>query len=306
MAEEDIKYVDAMEITKGNGNAVYNQDKALITQMMEWAWTHPRNLKKVINNCTTIVTMDAVVAESCTYNLPKGDGVVGPSVQLARIIARQMGNMRVEQRVLAVEDRSVICEGMCFDLETNYAVKTEVRRSIMGRKGRYSDDLITLTGAAGAAIAFRNAVFNVIDPEIVNKIHSAAKRKVTGDLTTEDKLVARRTSIVNGFKTTYQQFGLTEEEIAKSVKKKLIEHIDADDILRLIGYENALKQGATTFEEVFRTYNAPPAPPPDKSIERIDILLKGAKTRKDLEKLKAGIVTPELSNLYDELWSKLK
>lgn len=301
MSDEDVQYVDAVQVIKEN--AVFQQDKALITQMMEWAWSHPRNLKKVIHNCMTIVTMDVEVASSCTYNLPKGDGVIGPSVQLARIIARAMGNMRCEQRVVAVEDRQVICAAMCFDLETNYAVKTEIRRSIWGRKGRYSDDLITLTGAAGAAIAFRNAVFNVVDPEVVKKIHESAKRKVTGDLTTEDKLIARRTAVVNGFKTSY---GLTDEQIAKSVKKKLIEHITADDVLKLIGYENAIKAGMASFEEIFLSVEVKPVIIPDKSEERLSTMIKAAKTRKDLEKLKSEVKSNDMSILFDEVWKNLK
>lgn len=302
MQDDDVQYVDAVQVIKDN--AVFQQDKALITQMMEWAWNHPRNLKKVLNTCKTIVTMNVEVASSCTYNLPKGDGVIGPSVQLARIIARSMGNMRCEQRVVAVEDRQVICAAMCFDLETNYAVKTEIRRSIWGRKGRYSDDLITLTGSAGAAIAFRNAVFQVVDPAVVDEIHSSAKRKVTGDLTTEDKLIVRRTVIVNAFKSSY---GLTDEQIAKSVKKKLIEHITADDVLKLIGYENAIKTGMASFEEIFLSIEVKPTAPPDKSIERLETMIKAAKTRKDLEKLKdeiKGDVT--LSQVYDDAWKILK
>lgn len=306
MADEDVKYVDAVEVVKGNGNAVFNHDKALITQMMEWAWSHPRNLKKVIANCTAIVTMDVDTAAACTYNLPKGDGVIGPSVHLARIIARQMGNMRVEQRVLAIEERQVICEAMCFDLETNFAVKTEVRRSIWGKRGRYSEDMIVTTGAAGTAIAFRNSVFAVVDPDIVKKIHDISKKRVTGDLSDETKLVAKRTLVINGFKTAYQQYGLTEEEICRAVKRKLVDHINADDVLKLIGYENALKSGDASFEDIFRPAPLVHNPPPDKSVERMETLLKAAKTRKDLEKLKPQVTGPELSILYDEMWNTLK
>lgn len=304
---EDIKYIDAVEVIKGgNNNAAFNADKALIMQMMEWAWQHPRNIKKVLNNCTTIITMNDEVAKSCTYNLPKGDGIIGPSVHLARIIAKQMGNMRCESRVLNVEERQVVSEALCFDLETNFAVKAEVRRSIWGIKGRYKDDMIITTGAAASAVAFRNAVFGVIDAEIVNNLHSIAKRKVTGDLSTEEKLVSRRTQIVNGFKAIYQPFGLTENEIAASVKKKLIVHIGEDEVLKLIGYENSLKKGLATFEEIFRPTPDKPTPPPDKSLERVETLMNAAKTRKDLEKFKAQVSTPELSILYDELWTKLK
>lgn len=299
---DEIEYLDVVQIVKEN--ALFQQDKAMITQMMEWAWSHPRNLKKVLNNCISIVTMDAEVAAACTYNLPKGDGIVGPSVYLAKIIARQMGNMRCEQRVVSIEDRQVISAAMCFDLETNFAIKTEVRRSIWGRKGRYSDDLITLTGAAGASIALRNAVFAVVDPTLVNKIHTSAKRKITGDLSTEEKLIGRRTTIVNGFKTMY---GLLDEEIARSVKKKLVEHIDADDVLKLIGYENAIKSGMASFEEIFRPVpeQRPPAPA-DKSEERMKILIGAAGNRVDLKKLDKDITTNELRMMYDEKWKILK
>lgn len=307
MAEEDVKYIDSVEVIKDN--AIFQQDKAMIHQMMDWAWSHPRNITKVKNNCIAMVTMDLEVASECTYSLPKGNGIVGPSIVLAKLIARQMGNMRCEQRVVSIEEKQVISSAMCFDMETNFAVKTEVRRSIWSpKKGRYTDDMITLTGAAGASIAFRNAVFSVIDPSLVKVIHNAAKKKVTGDLSTEEKLIGKRTTVVNGFKTLYQSYGLTDEEISRSVKKKLIEHITADDIIVLIGYENSLKTGISSFDEIFRPtiFETKPVPPADKSEERLKVMILAAKTRKDLEKIKSEVKSVEMSLIFDVAWKELK
>lgn len=301
----DYELLETEELTP-NGLVNYQQDKAMIDIQISTARKYPRNLKKAIENAITVVTMDEEIAKSCTYSLQKGKTITGPSVNLARILARKMGNMRAENRVIGYDATHVTCEATCIDLETNYGVRTTIKKSIVGKSGRFSEDLIVITGNAGNAIAFRNAVFAVIDVEIVNKVHNAAKAKITGDLSDETKLIARRNKIFEGFKQQYHSMQLTDEEIAKTVGRSTINHITKDDIVVLLSFENSLASGEMTPESLFRPERSRPVIPTDKSGDRLLSLIKNAKTKDELTKHLQHCNTVELKAEYDKRFKELK
>ena len=236
---------------------------------------YPRNLARVKENCLAIVTMDSKVAESCRYTLPRGGkSLSGPSVHLARILVQSYGNVRVDARVKQITDKQIISEAVVFDLETNYACKVEVRRSIMGKNGRFNDDLITVTGNAATAIAFRNAVFSVIPKGLTDLCADAALRVVTGDLSNEDKLVKARNTAMDYMKTTYN---VTEEQVLTAIGLRSINQIKAEQIADLKGLIQAIKDGDTTVEETFH------------------IIVKGKAEKKAVYKTQTEIIQAELS-----------
>lgn len=210
---------------------------------------YPRNLSRVKENCLAIVTMDSSIAESCRYTLPRGaKSISGPSVHLARILVQSYGNIRVEAKVKNITDRQIISEAVAFDLETNYACKVEVRKSIIGKNGRFNDDMITVTGNALNAIAFRNAVFSVIPKGLTDICSNAALQVITGDLSDEVKLVKKRTEILTRMKSSYN---ITEDQILKSIGLQSVNQIKAEQIADLISIGQAIKDGDTTVEHVF-------------------------------------------------------
>lgn len=214
---------------------------------------YPRSLARVKENALAIITMDKATAEQCRYALPRdGKTVSGPSVHLARIIVQQYGNIRVDARVKQITDRQIISEAVCFDLETNYAVKVEVRRSIIGRKGRFNDDMITMTGNAANSIAFRNAVFSVIPKGITDVCYNTAMHMITGDLSDEAKLIKRRNEVIEKMKSTYN---ITEEQILSSIGLRSIGQVKAEQIADLISIGQAIKDGDTTVEMAFSINN---------------------------------------------------
>src|SRR5690606_22894062 len=102
---------EVQEVGNAGNMEVYQQDRASIDIQISTAKRYPRNLKRAIENAITIVTMDANIAQECTYSLKKGGKLItGPSVVLAKIVAQQMGNMRVEQRVVGYDATHVTCE----------------------------------------------------------------------------------------------------------------------------------------------------------------------------------------------------
>lgn len=228
-------------------------ERANVDSQVATAKQYPRDLARSINNSIAMATMDYNTAQSCGYALPRGGKpITGPSVHLAKLIVSNWGNIRAEAKVVQITDKQVISRGTCWDLENNVATAFEVRRSIVGKGGkRFSDDMITVTGNAANSIAYRNAVFSVIPKAVVDKVYQAAQHFITGDLSDEEKIVARRKKCIDFFKDEY---GITEEEVVMLCGKQTVNQIKAEQIALLLGITQSLKDGDTTVEELMKPY----------------------------------------------------
>ncbi|MCP3894025.1 MAG: hypothetical protein GY706_05270 [Bacteroides sp.] len=225
-------------------------EKAAIDTQVATAKAYPRDITRARNNSIALATMNEEVAQSCSYAVPRaGKPITGPSVHLARILAQQYGNIRAESRVVEITESHVVSRGMAIDLESNYAVCFEVRRSIKGKYGRFSEDMITVTGNAANAIAFRNAVLAVIPKGLVDETYKAAQQFITGDLSDETILIARRKKAVDFFLSEYS---ITEAEVIKLCGKETINQIRANEIALLIGFQQSLKDGDTTVNDLMK------------------------------------------------------
>lgn len=224
-------------------------ERAAVDIQVSTAKAYPRDLSRCINNAITIATIDEETAQACGYALPRGGKyITGPSVHLAKILAQQYGNMRAEARVVNVTPTQVISRGMAWDLENNYAVAFEVRRSIVGKNGnRFAEDMITVVGNAANSIAFRNAVFALVPKAMTDKAYRAAQNLITGDLSNEEKLIQRRSKAVNYFK---DQYGISEEEVVKLCGKQTINQIRENEIAVLLGFQQSLKDGDTSVDDL--------------------------------------------------------
>jgi len=229
--------------------AIEAEQRAEYDIQIATAKRYPRNLKSVRDNCIAIATMNKETASSCRYTLPRGGkSLSGPSVHLARIIAQQYGNIRIDSKVKQITDKQIISEAVCFDLETNYACKVEVRKSIIGKNGRFNDDMITVTGNAANAIAFRNAVYNVVPKAIYESVYNSAVRMITGDLSSNDLLIKERKNIISYFINEYK---VTEDQILNAMGLRSVNQIKAEQIADLNGMRQSLKDGDSTVEEMF-------------------------------------------------------
>lgn len=245
MENKDLNIIEtsSIEVIEAQQRAEY--DIQIVT-----AKRYPRDLQKVQSNCITIVTMNKDTAATCRYALPRGGKQLnGPSVHLARIIAQQYGNIRVDAKIKQITDKQIISEAVCFDLETNYACKVEVRRSIVGKNGRFNDDMITVTGNAANAIAFRNAVFNVVPKGISENVYNAAMKTVAGDLSDKQKLISSRKKWLDFFKSEYD---VSEEDILKAMGLRSVNQIKSEQIIDLNSMHQAIKDGDSTVEQMFK------------------------------------------------------
>lgn len=274
--EQNLELTETAEVIEVS--VIEAQDRAMIDMQIATAKRFPRNVQRAINNSIAIITLDIETAKTCHYSVPRGGkSVSGPSVHLAKILAQNWGNMRIEAKVVNTDMKHVTSQAVAFDLENNLAIKVEVKRSIVGKFGRYNDDMITVTGNAGNSIALRNAILAVIPKGVVDKCYNTAKQKITGDISDETKLISRRKQVIDTLKDTYS---VTEKEILAAIGKQSINHITADDIITLIGVGQAIRDGDTTVDEAFKGGK------PDAvavTLEDVDFLFQ----------TKKGLLTPE-------------
>lgn len=297
---EEIKGYEMLQVEAPNPAQLVasldRAERANIDIQVSTAKQYPRSISRCANNAVAIATMDKETAQSCGYALPRGGKpITGPSVHLAKIIAQQYGNLRAEAKVVEITDRQVVSRGTAWDLENNYAVAFEVRRSIVGRNGnRFTDDMITVTGNAANSIAYRNAIFGVVPKSITDKAYKAAQHLITGDLSDEEKLIKRRDGAIKHFVDTY---AITEEEVIKLCGKHTVNQIQAGEIALLLGFAQSLKDGDTTVEELMAPFRKGKAKTKGASAKSFD---EDAVEDAEAVDTETGEVINKNANLFNE------
>lgn len=213
----------------------------------------PRHVSQFKTKLIEMATIDPETAERCFYTLKRRDAdgqekiIQGPSVRLAEIAVANWGNLRAAARVIGIDDKFVTCQAACHDLETNVAVTMEVKRRITTKKGfRFGDDMIGVTANAGCAIAFRNSVFKVVPAAYIKDAFTKVLEFARGS-ENDSGFAARRTAIVDYFTMR----GVELEAVLKYLGRKAVPEINADDVLKLRGVVNAIRDGEYTIDEAF-------------------------------------------------------
>lgn len=273
---------DEIVTYKMEGNDIaYLQEKGNMDVQITTAKAYPRNVRRAIDNAIVLVTMDEETAQTCTYSLPRGGKTItGATIHLAKILAQNWGNLRIEAKVVDISQKHITSQAIAFDLENNLAIKVEVKRSITDRNGkRFNDDMITVSGNASNAIAMRNAILSVIPKAVVDKVYKEAIKTITGDISDKTKLMAKRKQVLDGFKEVYE---VSEAEVLKVINKASIDHIGADELTVLIGLAQAIKDGDTSVEETFRKKEKTSATAKSE-VEQIEVKVSNVKSKKTNE-----------------------
>jgi hypothetical protein len=240
-----------VQVIQQSATAMVAQERAQIDSQIATAKAYPRDLMKVSDNCVAIVSMDAKTASDCRYVKPVGNNktTAGPSVHLARIIAQQYGNIRIQQRIKEIGQREIIAEAVAHDLETNIAVSVEARRSIIDKQGkRYKDAVITTNAMGVLAIAERNAILKIIPKNIIDKAYNAAFNTANGDLSSEQKIIKKRKEL---FDWLEKKYGAKEKDVLYALGLKSITQVDKEQLVTLRGLYNSMKDNEITPEELF-------------------------------------------------------
>lgn len=240
----EAEKVEVLQVNSADSLAALNRSE--IDVQIATAKQYPRNLAQVLKNIETLATMDEETAGQCFYILRRqGKAIEGPSVRMAEIIASSWGNIRVQARIIANDGKMITAQGICHDLESNYAVSSEVKRRITDKNGKtYSEDMQVVTGNAACAIAMRNALFKVVPAALVKKVMAKAKLVSIGKA---NSLEESRQKMLDYFK----KLGVEDKNIFDYLSISKIEEIDTDMLVELRGLANAIKEGTTTVQETF-------------------------------------------------------
>lgn len=187
--------------------------------------------------------MSEEVAATCYYVLPRGNDktIQGASVHLARILAQNYGNLRIAAKGTQISDKYVTAEAVCLDLETNLAIRIEVRAKILDKSGRrYNEDMINTTMLAAISKAQRNAILQVIPRGFVDEVYKTAMAKLTEPLKEQNKLNVARTNAMAWFKKNHN---IEPKTILAYFERKTIEELTAEDVAELRGIRQAIVDG---------------------------------------------------------------
>ena len=243
--EENFEITEVQPVTVTEA-----QSRAEIDIQVATANRYPRNVDRAVQNVIAVVSRDKELAEKCIYTLPRaGKEIQGASVHLARLLASEYKNLRIDARIVEIGDTMITAQATCMDLQNNYAIRTEVKRRITKKNGeRFEEDMIVVTCNAALSIASRNAILQTIPAVYVNPVYKAAQKAVVGDLTDEQKLIKRRKEILDGYLNTWN---VTEGEILRLLELETVNQIKEQQMLTLVGLANAIKDGDTTVKEAF-------------------------------------------------------
>tara|TARA_R110000822_G_scaffold47388_5_gene125688 strand:- start:457 stop:1407 length:951 start_codon:yes stop_codon:yes gene_type:complete len=222
---------------------------ASIKERTEIAKANPRDVKAVLNEVENLSTISEEIALSCFYVIIKDKKpFVGISVRLAELVASSWGNIHSGARIINKNDKEVTVQGFVHDFQKNSVFTVEIQRPIFGMTAEQS---INNTSAA-SSIAFRNAVFKAIPASLISSIVDNIKHYVLSS-----RGNTKKTSRVNNTIEYFKSKGVTSSHISFILGKNIV--FDAEntillneDLFLLIGIKNAIEEGDTTIDEVFK------------------------------------------------------
>ena len=193
------------------------------------------------------------------YRYPRGGSTIeGPSVTLAREMARIMGHMRYGIRILASHEEMVHIQGWAYDCETNsYREAEDIFQKLIERKGQGwikpdERDLRELIFRRGA-ILVRNAILQLMPPDYIDdavkEIKTTMVKIAHGELQ-----VGREEAI----KTVVRQFdmgGVTTDMLTEYLGHELA-LINAAELAELRTILKTLQDGMGKREEYFNVSKA--------------------------------------------------
>ncbi len=233
------------------------QTRVEIETQIATAKMYPRDIEKYKDTLEGLIKGSISLAEDCFYVLPRGDGIPGPTVRLAELVANNWGNIVIQAETLHTDEKYVYARAQCRDLEKNVAYSLMAKRRITKTNGtRYNDDMIGVTAMAACSVALRNAIFKVVPGSMWMPFYEMARSLATGDAKT---WAAQRTRVMKRL----QKLGVDEARVLASVRKEKVEDITPDEVTKLIGFGTAIKHGDTAIDDAFPEVQTEPVPSPE-------------------------------------------
>lgn len=198
-------------------------------------------------------------AKAAMYRFPRGQSeIVGPSVDLAREMARVWGNIRYGARIVTEDDTTVHIKGFAFDLETNAYVEMEDKfRKLIQRKDKHTKetkwvqpderDLRELVNRRGAFLE-RNCILKLMPPDFIDDAMDRADETLRLDASGE--LEADRAGTVKKMVMAFDEVRVSPEMLAEYLGHA-IDDVTDRELADLKAIFKSLRDGNSEREEYF-------------------------------------------------------
>lgn len=191
-------------------------------------------------------------AKLTSYSYPRGKKqITGPSVNLAREIARCWGNIRYGADVIHDDETTRTIRCWAWDLETNTRESQDVsfKKLIYRQKGGWQTpderDLRELSNRQ-AAIATRNCILHLVPPDLREDAVVAAKMTIQADVA-KDPEEARKKLIL-----AFQSIGVRVEDLEKYLGHP-IRQIVPEEVADLRGIWKSISDGNSIWAEYVKS-----------------------------------------------------
>lgn len=209
---------------------------------------------RIMSDCTR-----KSLAEKALYEYPRGGQVItGPSIHLARALARGWGNLDSGFKVLEATAKESTVMAYCWDLETNYRetkvfTVPHVRYTKNGGTYSLTDPRDIYEAVANqAARRERACILSVIPSDVVDAAVGQCNVTLAGD--SKMPLVDMVRALVKNFQ---EQYSVTKEMLEAYIGCKA-EAFSMQSVIRLKNVYNTLRDGSASVEQYFdMTANAP-------------------------------------------------
>lgn len=199
------------------------------------------------------------LAEKAMYEFKRGTGIVtGPSIHLAKAMARSWGNLDSGFKVLEQSSKESTVMAYCWDLETNYRETKvfTVQHIRETKKGAYpltdSRDIYEMI-ANQAARRERACILSVIPGDVVDAAIGQCNATLAGN--NKVPLVDTVRAMCKAFQ---DEFGVTPEMLEQYIGVKK-EAFSQQSVVRLRNVFNTLRDGSASVEQYFDISASAPA-----------------------------------------------
>lgn len=200
------------------------------------------------------------------YSFPRGGrAITGPSVKMAREMARCWGNMQHGIRLLSMDQDYVQVEGWAWDLQTNTRVASEAKfkRLIQRKRGSTvvweepdERDLRELVNKHGA-VCVRNSILQLMAPDVVDELERMCLE--TNQKAAEGDIEEDRDQVLRSLAAAFSNMGVTTKMLEHYLGHTL-EVITPAELVDLRAVFTALRDGSAERSAYFEMPGAPAAP----------------------------------------------
>lgn len=225
------------------------RETAEIQSMMVIAKQFPRDERRVLD----LIMIDCQrpsLAQKALYSYSRGGSEIsGPSIHLAKAIAKRWGNMKAGIVELEQKNGESICEAFALDLESNYKESKifSVPHVRSTKKGSYRledpRDIYELVANNGSRRE-RACILSVIPGDIVDVAVEECTRTLMANADISPENVKKMCELFAS------EFGVTREQIEKRIQRR-IDSITPAQMVSLRSVFNSLKDGMSNAADWF-------------------------------------------------------